>query len=769
MGKRLNIGFLVDDVNNYFTNQACRGAELAAKNLDANLYILPGRYIGEPDGKFGTKEYEYQYNSLFSLVSNQNIDILYVLMGTICSRASQKLKEEFLQTLPVDVPIVHLFAKVDGYQSVTFDNKSGFKKIVRHLIDEHGAVNIGYVSGPRTNQDAIERLEAYKEVISEAGLVCDDNHVVYGDFTDESTGVVRKLIRQNDKLDAIVFANDSMAVGGYNVIYEMGLVPGKDIFVVGFDDDDFSISMVPPLTTVEASSADLTYKAFMNAPNYLAGTELKNMEVETFLVERSSCGCNGLNYRRMAERLHIQSLVYGDDTFIDSVGKYLFGIFEEDSAVVAIKKQFNEFLAEFAHIVRKEHDDWHALEICFKKIASPNLFSYTTPEKCYNVIGTLQETAIAAFEELAQKVVIHRTFADFYRQLSFRATSINIDKRNKFDKLDRLVNQRSEDIFLMSSENEVSYEHLIEGFPNVGFKQALIYLFQGNVHNSSEVKWKKPSTILLKAVSNSGGAWSPVEEQQLVRTVNIFDNEFVDDSDRMTMGAYPLFVGNDLYGILVVDTESNNLNNIAPVSNQLSITLKSLLLIEGQNKAKKTLQTSLEQFMRDNSLLDAISKSDELTGLYNRRGFLDHTQKILTDIQNRGKKILVCYADMDNLKMVNDRYGHDEGDFALREIAVVLKETFRSTDIIGRLGGDEFVAFAIVGVENCESVVKKRISEILKRHNENAAKPYPIDMSTGMHEFECSPEVDIYSMLDIADEKLHVEKATKKAKNGSYR
>ena len=77
MSKRLNIGFLIDDPNNYFTSQACKGAELAAKNLDANLFIFPGHYIGKPDGRFDSTEFEYQYNIVFDLPNGNNIDILY--------------------------------------------------------------------------------------------------------------------------------------------------------------------------------------------------------------------------------------------------------------------------------------------------------------------------------------------------------------------------------------------------------------------------------------------------------------------------------------------------------------------------------------------------------------------------------------------------------------------------------------------------------------------------------------------------------------------
>ena len=192
-------------------------------------------------------------------------------------------------------------------------------------------------------------------------------------------------------------------------------------------------------------------------------------------------------------------------------------------------------------------------------------------------------------------------------------------------------------------------------------------------------------------------------------------------------------------------------------------------MIEEQNRVKKSLQDSLEKFMKDNRLLDEVAKSDELTGLYNRRGFLEYTQKAIVDPSNRAKRALICYADMDNLKMINDKFGHDDGDFALREIASILKDTFRSTDIIGRLGGDEFVVFAIVGVDNCEDAIKERIEQITKKHNEAAGKPYPIEMSTGIHEFECHSGLDLYEILDLADEKLYKEKSEKKAKNGSYR
>ena len=336
MKRRLNIGFLVDDLDNYFSNQACKGAELAAQALDANLFIFPGHYIGKPDSKYADKKYEYQYNSVFSLPSERNVDIIYILQGTICSRADKETQKAFLESLP-KVPIVCLFSNFEGYHSVTFNNESGFSQAIRHLIDKHGAKKIGFVSGPVTNRDARERLEVYKNVLSEYGIPVNEDLIVYGDFTENSSEVVADLLDRNGKPDAIVFANDNMVIGGYKEIYARGLLPGKDVYVAGFDDDDFAVSMKPPLTTVEASSAALTYKAVLNAENYLNNSALSDMEAETHLVQRSSCGCSGLDEEEMCRRLKFFGIENGDFSFIDGLQEYLFGLYYEDEPLRNIK------------------------------------------------------------------------------------------------------------------------------------------------------------------------------------------------------------------------------------------------------------------------------------------------------------------------------------------------------------------------------------------------------------------------------------------------
>lgn len=768
--KRLNIGLLIDDLDNNFSAQACKGAEFAAKVLDANLYIFPGHYIGKSDTRYQDKQYEYQYNSVFKLINQKHIDILYVLFGIICSRADAEQQEQFLSRLP-KVPTVLLFTEYPGYASVMYDNHTGLGQAIRHLIVKHNCRNIGFVCGPMTNEDARERLDVYKEVLELEGIAYDDKRVVYGDFTEDCGDQIEELLKNDPDVQAIAFANDVMAMGGYRKLKEMGKTPGKDILITGFDDDIFSVSMNPPLTTVDASSADLTYKSVLNARRFIEGKTIERMSIRTYLVQRSSCGCNGLDVEFQRERLRLDSLEKGSTRFVDESIKYLFGMFDDDDSVIRIKQSLSAFLREYAKFITSgaDRDLEDDVNDAFDTILETNILSYTTPEKVFNLLQSLLYEGTIVLKDQDCQVLLNEMFADFYRHLSFAGLSLTRENLQKTERISRLINKQTGDIFLMNNTEDIPYDHLLDGLSSVGFRRTYMYLFQGNTKTSAETDWKCPGSVLLKAINDENGIRMLPEEQQLLRTENMFQNEFIPQYRRQTVAVFPLFVGEDLYGMLVSEMDSSNLNNISPVSFQLAVTLKSLYMIEEQNKARENLQTSLNQFMEDNSRLDVIAKTDELTGLYNRRGFLDYAQLEIGNPENKGKRALICYADMDNLKYVNDKFGHDDGDFALREIAAILKDTFRENDIIGRMGGDEFIVFAMIQVSDYEKQIKDRLENITRRHNAEAGKPYPIEMSSGICEFQCGADIDIHEVIDRADEKLYKEKVEKKAKNGSYR
>ena len=763
MKRRLNIGLLIDDINNYFSNQAARGAEQAARALDANLLIFPGHYIGSTDSRYADKKFDFQFNSIFKLPTKRSVDIIYILQGIICSRADMEMQKEFLGLMP-NVPVVCLFASVEGYHSVNFDNKSGFVALLDHLIEEHESRNIGYVSGPVTNRDARERLDIFKDVLEKHNIPFDDNKVAYGNFTLMSEPEVDKLLDENADLDTIVFANDSMAVGGYSALRKRGLVPGKDVKVTGFDNEAFSVGLKPPLTTVDANSAHLTYKAIINAENYINGSALRDTTVETQFVQRESCGCLDLDEDELGRKLGFAELGKDDGDFLSGTRDYLFGFYLELETVSEAEGAIDNFLKAYAEFFESgdKTEARVAFESKFSELLGADIFTVTSPEKLFNVLQVMQHFAIRSVDDQKDQTTIYDMFAMFFRRLAFFGISPVNSLDSKNERIQGEINRQANDIFLSEMEKDVPYEHLLEGLYELGFKRSMLYLFNGRVKNSGIVNWMPPASILLKAISDENGVRKLAEEQQLLRTESIFDNEFITDDERRTMIVSPLFVGPDYYGLLVNEVPVAKSFSIASLSFQLSVTLRSLFMIEEQNRVKQSLQISLERFIRDNTKLEEIAQKDELTGLYNRRGFIANAEKVLAEPVNQGKMAIICYADMDDLKVVNDMYGHDDGDFALRTVSEILRESFRETDIIGRIGGDEFIALAITGADCNVDSMKARIEKVTKQHNVTADKPYLIGMSTGIYKFTCSNKIDIYDVMNNADRLLYEEKIRKK-------
>jgi len=168
--------------------------------------------------------------------------------------------------------------------------------------------------------------------------------------------------------------------------------------------------------------------------------------------------------------------------------------------------------------------------------------------------------------------------------------------------------------------------------------------------------------------------------------------------------------------------------------------------------------------MRESThMLDEISKRDELTRLYNRRGFMAAATEELNDPANRDKKAVIVCADVNNLKKINDEFGREEGDAALQMAANILKESFRNTDIVGKYGQDVFVAFALVDQPKYVQKLRETIDLVTDNENEISGKPYRVTISMGVCEFNCEEGISISDMMDTADGDLYYQKRSQSA------
>jgi diguanylate cyclase (GGDEF)-like protein len=169
--------------------------------------------------------------------------------------------------------------------------------------------------------------------------------------------------------------------------------------------------------------------------------------------------------------------------------------------------------------------------------------------------------------------------------------------------------------------------------------------------------------------------------------------------------------------------------------------------------------------MRDAILereLRLLALTDDLTSLYNRRGFFAAaTQQV--KIARRSKQcMLLFFCDVDNLKLINDCHGHQEGDFALIRAAVALQKAFRNSDILARFGGDEFVALAIEAAGQSERIILKRIEDNLKRSNGKDTR-CALSLSVGFARFDPRNEVTLAGLLAQADQAMYECKRKRQA------
>ncbi len=165
---------------------------------------------------------------------------------------------------------------------------------------------------------------------------------------------------------------------------------------------------------------------------------------------------------------------------------------------------------------------------------------------------------------------------------------------------------------------------------------------------------------------------------------------------------------------------------------------------------------------RSQMTLRSLALVDELSGLYNRRGFFTVARQHVKFARRTKQGFWLLFLDVDRLKQINDVFGHQEGDAALVTTAEILRKTFRESDVLGRLGGDEFVVLAIHASEDSAASMMARLEENLAERNRQRAGGYELALSVGIARYEPESSASIEELLAKADEALYEHKRAKR-------
>lgn len=297
---------------------------------------------------------------------------------------------------------------------------------------------------------------------------------------------------------------------------------------------------------------------------------------------------------------------------------------------------------------------------------------------------------------------------------------------------------------------------LMEKIRGLHTRCAYLYLLDPPIRYDGESDWVCPDNLRLAAYCRGGQTFSyQFYDRPLVTRKNPISKNVSDDSCYQFM-VFLLFSGDRQYGLLAVDIKLEDFPFFYIISLQLGLSLRYLEIGKIEAAHRREMSHDMEVIRERNRALDIIAGYDELTGLFNLRGFTAHTEKLCkTSVP---QKAYVIYADLDHLKEINDVWGHQEGNYALKAAASILQHCLRDNDVLARIGGDEFLALVTSGSESFEDIFRKRVKLACQELNETSGKPFYVEISVGIVPCTLDEHTDIQAIVAEADKDLYEKK-----------
>jgi len=304
--KRHRIAVFLNGIGHYYQHTICEG--IAKKAAELKFTVL-----------FFTSNISYTVNEnnegelkIFTLPDMRDFDSIIILTNTIIS---EQAVEYLKKALPANsIPIVSIGPHIDSCYRIDSVDDGSMETLIRHFITDHGFTRINYISGPPGNHDAKYRLNVYTKVLERYQIKFEDSRVYVGDFNRECAREAVAQFLQHDIPQAIVCANDNMALGAYAELIRRGFNVPDDIALSGYDCTHEAERHVPRITTVKQPMLEMGIRAVQIINNVISGVHVeKEYEFNSQVVIAGSCGCE--DAEQISERRFIKELVLKTDEF----------------------------------------------------------------------------------------------------------------------------------------------------------------------------------------------------------------------------------------------------------------------------------------------------------------------------------------------------------------------------------------------------------------------------------------------------------------------
>lgn len=731
LGLGAKIAVFIGNYEGAYPRGLRKGMIEAARKHHVQVIFYAGKSINHPD--------ETQQNSIYRLINIERIDGIIIASGAIsdfCSRADLIAFAESFQGFP----LVSLNVQLKNITSIIVDNREGMGELMDHLILQHGYRRIAFIKGTDDSQEAIERFEAYQNALIRHGIEWCPEWILPGDFQFVSGAeAVKTLLDQRGLTDieAIIGGNDASAYGALQELEKRGIRVPEDMALAGFDDADETEFNSTPLTTVSQNIFTQGYQAVEVLIEKIAGKKMPHVvKVPSSLVIRESCGCPpgaGLSILMdRAERTFslpqdngLQSMLTMN--MLKEVPENLQKIFnvlkdglQED---IGNENKAHCFIDALEQILPNKPDTLREIQTIQGMVwLISRWLTHQYPQGIPNfLIILLQKAQMRIGTALRRQEALKRIDTNDILNCIRR---FNSKMNNAFADLNGLM------------------DYLCSELPALGISTCLIAMYKHFIQGDSGGLWEFPKDARLIMAYRNGFALDVPDDFSFDTSLLIPDTLWPENSIPLLL--MPLVSRDKHFGIMMVDAGQSHSMLYDILREQISNSIYTLELY-------RELQ---EQSLRD-----------DLTGIYNRRGFFVQGESYSQRAFNEEQSFYVIFGDLDDLKQINDQYGHREGDVALRVTAALLRQIFHEEDVIARLGGDEFAVLTRASSRQTPEMIKKKVDEAFSRNSPSSIeKPYKLAISIGVVPYLPRTSQSLESLLIEADRKQYEEKKRRKRK-----
>ena len=558
------IGLLVDWLEDEYQNKVLAGVDAEAQANQVSLFCITGGVLLSPY-RFGARR-----NFLYDLASPDCVDGLVLMSGTLSNYVGPSKLARYCERFR-PMPMCSIGVALAGIPSVLVDNASGMRQAIKHLIEVHGYKRIAFLRGPGVNEEAEERYRVYREVLAEHGLPFNPDLVTLGNFQASSgADAIRAMLDDRRvTVDAIVAANDFMALGACEALMARGLRVPQDIAVIGFDDIREGRFAPSPLTTVRQPLDRQGKQALELVLAQLEGDVITDhVTLQTELVRRQSCGCSPheLPDRQIPE-------IKGDELTIGSVfaehhARILADVTQaiwSSSPDVDVSKGVGLVEAFRAELEQGETGAFlDALEGAVNEAVETggNIDSWQA------VVTILRRYALPA---LVNKGPAHAKAEEIWHEarvlIGSAAERAQAKKRLQAEQWARTLRKSGEALFtsldIASVMNTVQ-----EQLPKLGIRSAYLSTFEGS-HDRAK--------LMLAYDANGRG----VERRrgEIFPAKELVPRDVLDDEARQTFVVEPLFFEHEQLGFVLFEMGPNDGVVYETLRDQIGSALKAALLV----------------------------------------------------------------------------------------------------------------------------------------------------------------------------------------------